>query len=95
MATEITELDASESLSVRDLKLGIRSRKAWGRIVTVFENEDISEGKVRQALSEGYLAVGDAGKAVIAEKVGFDPNAWADAFIKIAPIIMQMMAACA
>jgi hypothetical protein len=88
-------LETSELQAVKDLKLGFRSRKAWAKIVVKAEQHGISEKQFREFIQNGGLFANDANRKLLADSLGFDWEGASEFFATIAPIIMEMMAACA
>ena len=88
-------LEAGEMQAVRDLKAGIRIRKGWAKILVTAKKNGLTEDQVRGFVAQNGLFSSDATRKNIATSLGFDREGAADFFATIAPIIMEMMAACA
>ncbi|WP_321377054.1 hypothetical protein [Trichococcus shcherbakoviae] len=95
MSAEIQEgLETSELQAVRDLKRGFRVRKAWSKILVKATENNLNETQVRGFINGGGLFAADADRKLLATSLGFDWEGAATFFATIAPIIVEMMAAC-
>jgi len=78
----------------RDRDLGLRVRRRWAEILVEAERAGLTEDQVRGFVNGKGLFANDANRAALATSLGFDWEGAADFFATIAPIIMEMMAAC-
>jgi hypothetical protein len=90
----LESLDAGELQGVKDLKLGFRARKTWAKILVSASKHGLLEHQVRGFINGGGLFANDADRKTLATSLGFDWEGAAQFFATIAPIIMEMMAAC-
>jgi hypothetical protein len=94
MSAEHEGLESGELRAVMDLKLGIRARKAWAKILVKGRDAGLTEIQIRGFVTAGGLFVVDVRRQEIAADLGFDWEGAASFFETIAPIIIEMMAAC-
>ncbi len=87
-------LEVGETQAIKDLKSGIRVRKAWKKIVKAGEKSGLSEDQIRGFVNADGLFANDSDRKVLAQNLGFDWEGAAEFFATIAPIIIEMMAAC-
>lgn len=88
-------VSASDELqATRNRKLGLRVRRRWGMILVYGERYGLSDEQIRGAVEANWLGADDAKRKQIAASLGFDWEGAADFFAEVAPIIIEMMAAC-
>ena len=75
-------------------KLGRRVWLRWNLILERAEASGLTEEQVRKFVNGGGLFADDATRRTLAASLGFDWEAAADFFAEIAPIIIEMFAAC-
>jgi hypothetical protein len=92
--SEEMELGSGEVQAVRDLKLGIRARRTWSKILAVATQHGLSETQVRGFVTGGGLFATDDARKSLTTSLDFDWDSAAEFFATIAPIIMEMMASC-
>ena len=88
-------LEASDGRAIKDLRIGIRARKAWVKIIKAGASDNLTEDQIRGFVNAGGLFAKDEDRKALADNLGFDWEGAANFFATIAPIIMEMMAACA
>ena len=91
--SEFLELE-SDLQSVRDLKLGVRTRHAWARIKVTAQDNGISDSQLRGFIDAGGFQGNDARRKELADGLGIDWAGFTAFIVAIAPIIEQMMAGC-
>lgn len=77
-----------------DLRLGGRTRRGWKKIKDQAEAAGYTEMQVRGFVNGNGLFASDADRRALATSLGFDWESAAEFFATIAPIIMEMFAAC-
>ncbi len=77
-----------------DRLLGRRVRLRWSVLVYRAERAGLSESQVREFVAGGGLFASDGERQALAASLGFDWEAAAAFFAEIAPIIIEMIAAC-
>jgi len=84
-----------QSAVERDIKLGRKTRSKWRKILRLGKEYGIDESQIRGYVAGGGLHITDAARKKLAKSLGFDWEGAAEFFATIAPIIIEMMAACA
>jgi hypothetical protein len=87
-------LELGEIQAVSDLKLGVRSRRGWAKSIVLAKQHGISEQQWRGFVTGGGLNGTDDTKKTLAATLGIDWNNLLAFLQALAPIIIQMMAAC-
>lgn len=93
--SENEALEAGELQAVRDLKLGIRARRNWAKVVAVGEKCGLTNEQVRGFVTQGGFIKSDADRKALADGLNIDWEGLTEFMEALAPIIIEMMAACA
>jgi len=80
--------------SESDRVLGRRVRLRWNVLVYKADRAGLDEDQLRGFIDAGGLVASDEQRKAIALSLGFDWEAAAAFFAEIAPIIIEMFAAC-